>query len=278
MAPKPPLQHAEARRIISLLQPLSDERRIILVGGQAVAFWERFLEPLYGHADRDDSEWLASKDIDFEGSARSALRAAELVEGESALPKADHSTPNTGLVMYVDRDGVKREIDFIDQPYGLTARDVRNTAVEVNLPPRDDVSEATVWIMHPERCMESRVFNASGLAKTDDLALRQLKSAIRCTRQWSRFLLDSPELTSGEGVRAVLNLNERIFKRCCKHKAFRDVVLDFDIDPFEAVLIEDDRLPDQFLSGRYGQMCAQIADRLKRDRANRARAARRRAT
>jgi hypothetical protein len=41
---KPPLRHEEVQRILGLLKPLSADRSIVLVGGQAVAFWTRFLQ------------------------------------------------------------------------------------------------------------------------------------------------------------------------------------------------------------------------------------------
>jgi hypothetical protein len=42
---KPPLTYGDVRRVLHLLDPLLAERRIILVGGQAVAFWARYLAP-----------------------------------------------------------------------------------------------------------------------------------------------------------------------------------------------------------------------------------------
>jgi hypothetical protein len=44
MSAKPPLRHEEVQRILGLLEPLSVDRSIVLVGGQAVAFWTRFLQ------------------------------------------------------------------------------------------------------------------------------------------------------------------------------------------------------------------------------------------
>jgi hypothetical protein len=45
VAEEPPLRHEEVRRILRLADPLTEERRIVLIGGQAVAFWMRFLAP-----------------------------------------------------------------------------------------------------------------------------------------------------------------------------------------------------------------------------------------
>lgn len=43
---KPPLRVEEVKRVLGLLGPLSEEAQIVLVGGQALAFWSaRFAEP-----------------------------------------------------------------------------------------------------------------------------------------------------------------------------------------------------------------------------------------
>jgi len=115
--------------------------------------------------------------------------------------------------------------------------------------------------------------NAIVLGKTQHLAMRQLKASILCARLWSRYILDNEELVLDERARAVLRINERIFRRCHLEKPFRDVVHDYDVDPFDAVLVDDQRLPAAFRDRRYPQMRVLLEQRLNRDRRNRARAA-----
>jgi hypothetical protein len=250
---KPPLADAEVLRVLKVLEPLADDRAVVLVGGQAVAFWTRFLQ--------DSSSELAalaplgSKDIDFEGDARSVRRAAQLLGGRMRLPGMDDHTPNTGLVMFVDADGVEREIDFIDQPLGLKADEVRDAAVRLVLT-IDHGPTVNVWAMHPEHCMESRVYNAQSLGKTDSVAVRQLKASIVCTREWSRYSLDQD--TSPERVRSVLRMNERVFRRCLSDIAFKGLTKHLAIDPFDAVLVDHDALPIRFKQERYSQMLVQL--------------------
>lgn len=270
MPAKPPLRHEEVQRVLRLLQPLSDERRIVLVGGQAIAFWMRFLQDSFPEL----AQPLTSKDIDFEGSTQAVRRAAELLAGQMRLPTMDDHTPNTGVVLFTDADGVRREIDFIEAPLGLSARDVRETAVQLLVPGEDGAPDVPIWVMHPERCMESRIVNAVVLGKTAPLAMRQLHASIVCAHSWSRFILDERNLPLDQRVRAVLKLNERIFRKCVGDKRFRDVALDYDIHPFNAVLIDDPRLPDDARDRRYPQMQSQLKERLRRDRRNRARSAR----
>jgi hypothetical protein len=125
---KPPLRTDEVERVLGLLRPLTESTRVVLVGGQALAFWSaRFSEPA------GEISVVASKDIDFEGSADSARRAAKLLGAEVMIPSPREPSPMTGTVTFVDADGIDRSLDFIDAPRGLDAADVRETAIRVEL-------------------------------------------------------------------------------------------------------------------------------------------------
>lgn len=275
MPDKPPLTYEEVRRVLHLLDPLLADRRIVLVGGQAVAFWGRYLAPR--SLELTPAGALTSKDIDFEGSAQSVTRAATLLAGRPKIATMDDNTPNTGIVLFTDSAGIPREIDFIDAPLGLGARDVRDTAVLLALDAEAGQPPVELWVMHPERCMESRVINTTVLHTTAPLAVRQLAVSVLCAREWSSYLLDSDELPQEKRVKAVLKLNERVFKRCMLDRHFRDVLHDHDINPFHAVLAEHPLLPDRFRERRYPQMRTLLEERLRKDRRNRARAASRKA-
>lgn len=71
-------------------------------------------------------------------------------------------------------------------------------------------------------------------------------------------LLEDEMIAENERQRAVLKLNERIFKRCCEDRCFQAVHRKYDIDPFDAVL-DDERLPDGFSEKRYPQMRKRLA-------------------
>jgi hypothetical protein len=113
---KPPLRDEEVRRILGLLEPLSADRSIVLVGGQAVVFWTRFL----GERSSDVAAFtsLVSKDIDFEGSARAVRRAADLLAARVQLASIDDHTPNTGIVLFLT-------------PMALSARLTSSTSLSV---------------------------------------------------------------------------------------------------------------------------------------------------
>lgn len=255
-AAEPPLRDAEVARILSLLAPLASDRSIILVGGQAVSVWAQRLnvsDPLLS------SELLASKDIDFEGSADAARAAADLLGGRSRIPSFDHHTPLTGVVFFDDGDGIERRIDFLVSPFGLDGRDVRDTAVDIEI--GSGASPATLWLMHPQRVMDSRIANVQILGIDDPHAMAQLRTSITVARAWSQFLLDDESVVERDRVRAVLRLNERVFRNCVGELRFRQLFAERGIDPFDAVLVDDDRLPEQFRHRRYPQMASQLADR-----------------
>jgi hypothetical protein len=107
-----------------MLAPVTADPSVVLVGGQAIAYWAGILG-LVRDAATDDL--LASKDIDFEGGAEAASAAAELLQGRARFPSFDHHTPVTGVVFFDDSDGIERRIDFLAAPLGLDAGDVRAT-------------------------------------------------------------------------------------------------------------------------------------------------------
>jgi hypothetical protein len=262
VAAKPPLSEKDVEWVLRALEPLSGDRTIVLVGGQAIAFWTRFLalrSPEIGALGP-----LTSKDIDFEGSARAARQAAVLLGGTARIASLDDQTPNTGIVVFRDSEGIEREIDFINEPLGLRARDVRDTAVRVLISGGAPSIDVPLWVMHPERCMESRIYNVQILHHADEFAMRQLSASVACAREWSRFLLDDRSRSPGEAVRAVLRLNERIFRKCLRDLHFRAIYREGIVDPFDAVLVDDGQLPEEFRGRRYQQMCDRL-DRRRRE-------------
>ena len=62
-------------------------------------------------------------------------------------------------------------------------------------------------------------------------------------------------------TRVALTLNERIFTFCLKDRDGRVVDVKFGVDPFEAVVADDDHLPAQFRETRYPQMQHALAAR-----------------
>lgn len=123
MAEKPPLTYEEIRRILHRLEPLLAERRIIRVGGQAVAFWTRYLESQSGRLESESgrptaADSLTSKDIDFEGSARSVTHAATLLAAFVNSTVPDYTTRSTNSTASLDStaDGKRPRASCVPAP------------------------------------------------------------------------------------------------------------------------------------------------------------------
>jgi hypothetical protein len=128
----------------------------------------------------------------------------------------------------------------------------------------DEDRQVRIWVMHPERCMESRVHNSALTSKQTELAWRQLRASILCARAFSELLLDE---RGAAGVRDVLNLNERIF-RFAQTDRCGCLARDMGIEVFDA-LLDDERLPEKFRAIRLPQMQDGIRHLRERQRATR---------
>jgi hypothetical protein len=251
VAEPPPLTVAATRAVIARLGELTDE--IVLVGGQAVAFWAD-----YYHARESVAAVgpVNSRDIDFCGPSQAALRCAAKLGGRAKVPEPFSSTPNTGVVEFTDPDGVSRVIDFLAHPFGLDYAEVVDKAIKVRL--LDDQNQPTplhMLVMHPMHCLESRVHNVARLPGYDTpRALAQLRAAILCVREYLRDRLDA------NAIRAVLDYNERVYKVAAFDRNAIVVYERHHIDPFDAVLV-DERLPEKFHTMRLPQMRQKLADR-----------------
>lgn len=246
------------RDVEALLRRLGDSvSNIVLIGGQAVNFWaEQYLDrapELGAHGP------YTSKDIDFCGSRDSLVECARRIGGRALLPVDFDPTPNSGQLVFVDDTGTERVIDFLVQPFGLDAADVLRTSLPVEvLGDTGQPTGARFRVMHPERCLESRVHNVIGLPGYNTLtALAQARAAVVCTREFLRDLLAAGH------VRPTLDLAERIFYLAHDHPRGRAIYERNAIDPFSAVF-PDPRLPPEFNDLRYPQMVARLEARRAR--------------
>jgi hypothetical protein len=245
-----PLSLEEAERIIALLDEVVREPNVVLIGGQAVAIWTAYLQSRL--TDGLVAAHVVSGDIDFLGNRDDAQRAAKILGGRVKLAKWEDRTTLEGVATFLDSEGHERRMDFLQSAYGMNSEDIKKTAIEVDLLVGED-REVHVWVMHPERCMESRFHNSALTKKQTDLAWRQLRASIPCARAFSQLLLDE----RGEAaVRDVLKLNERIFRFAQQDRCTR-LALDRNIEALDAVL-DDKRLPEKFGTVRLPQMRERI--------------------
>lgn len=247
-----PLSYRDFKKILTKLTGAE----IVLVGGQALNIWAEYYLP--GCQELAATGPYVSKDIDFCAAPAAVIDCANRLSLEPILPKDFEPTPNTGAVIFLDEEGEERQIDFLERPFGLLPTDVFNTAIPYNLLDEDgNPTEIRIGVMHPERCMESRVHNVIGLRQNSAHALKQLRASVICAREFQKDLL-------GRGLtRLVLKLNERIFDFCLRNHNGVKVFSTTGIDPFDAVICSPE-LPEAFAKIRYPQMQARLTEKRRR--------------
>ncbi len=249
----PPLAFADVKPILRRLERIAGS--VVLVGGQAVNVWAEIYAPRVPAIDREAP--FTSKDIDFCGDVRAVRICADRLGGTSRTASMDDHTPNTGVVTFIDDLGVRRTIDFLDAPLGLRAEEVRRLAIPAEiLDAAGKPAGPPFLIMHPVQVMESRVHNAMTLPGYDSpAALKQLRLSVICAREFIR------DMVASDRIRVALTLNERILTFCLKDRDGRLVDARHGVDPFDAVVGDDQRLPARFRETRYPQMQRELAAR-----------------
>lgn len=247
-----PLSYRQAAEI--LLRLRGHESEFVLIGGQALNFWAE------QYSDRAPSLQAfgpyTSKDIDFCGQRDVVMTCASLLGGQSSFPVQPVRTEVIGKILFPMGAGDEMEIDVLRNPYGLPAEEVDRMAIPVTTVDKAG-NDVTFRVMHPVHCMESRVANVLGLPEqyNNPHGLQQMRASVVCAAEFLRELLDQGER------RAVLNLNERIF-RFATENDYGIRAPEFGAHPFEAVLV-DPRL-DEFCTKRYPQMRAIAEERQRR--------------
>jgi hypothetical protein len=242
----PPLTPADTRVVLRQLGDLT--ARIVLIGGQALAFWAEHFASRFPVV-----EPVNSSDIDFCGLRDAVALCAARLGGTPLYPEPFSPTPNVGVVMFRDSAHNERKIDFVD-PFGLDYDEVCKMAISVDVP--DGNNAVSFLVMHPVHCLESRTCNVSGLpGYRTTLGLAQLRASVICARAYLRDRLDAGD---DKAMRAVLDLNERVYRFAHSNRHAIAVFRDFQIDPFAAVLV-DDRLPIPFHDKRLPQMRETLA-------------------
>jgi hypothetical protein len=171
----------DRRREIAIRGPLLERilslagQDMVLIGGQALAFWASYHEVPAPVA-------AITKDADFLGNRVDVERLARGIGGKAIFP---HERALTLLAGQVQRDLPGDDyinIDVLFKVYGeVSAEALRKRAVKV------EIDGASFKMMHPIDVLQGRLENVHGLAdKRDEHGLAQLTLAIAMTR---KFLL-----------------------------------------------------------------------------------------
>jgi hypothetical protein len=160
---------------------------LILVGGQALAFWMNH----FG-VELPSRFAFVSADVDFlaksAGDKREVIRLAKLLGGEVVLPHAGARTALVGRAIkpLSGEGGRYYNIDVVFKIYGANEALVREAALEVQ------DRNMLFRVMHPMDVLKSRLDNLYGLAEKRqpdrlELSQMQLRVAIQVAQ---RFQLD----------------------------------------------------------------------------------------
>jgi hypothetical protein len=153
---------------------------MVLVGGQALAFWMK----RYGI---DAQGAMISNDGDALGEVRAALRLATQLQARLVLPDPSALTSLVAQLRIPVADGKVRNIDVLQVLYTISGlaksneftRRVRDNAVTVQIEPGFEIR-----VMHPLDVLESRAHNAVGLVQDKgEHVVTQAKWAIAVARE-----------------------------------------------------------------------------------------------
>jgi hypothetical protein len=218
-----------------LLGPALPKQGVVLVGGQAVNLW---LSVFRGREPSlDDVAAVTSDDVDFYGFREAALSMAEHIRGaEFQAPTIDDATPNSALILFNDKGGLQRRIDFLWSVQGLKDRRIRKTAIDVELRDREGNPTGVILpVLHPVLCVASRFHNTSTWAKYQaPRAIRQARAAIGCAKGFIREACDAGEVREAHHWIKVLGA-------LAATRVGKDVHARFGLDAFDAIP-EDERL------------------------------------
>lgn len=153
---------------------------LVLVGGQALAYWmERYeVAPPSGHpAISHDLDVLARS----AGDANEVIRLAKVLGGTPVFPSSRDLTALVGqAVRKLDND-TYLNVDVIHKIYGTDASVVRDAAITVQ------DGDLLFRVMHPLDVLKSRLDNLYGLVdKQTRLGEAQLMAAIEVARHFQQ--------------------------------------------------------------------------------------------
>jgi hypothetical protein len=233
-----PLTAEDVKKILSICSP-----RGLLVGGQALAFWADRLQ-----VERPSN--LVSgvtADADFIGDSVLATELGKRLGWKIWIPDLDDSTPQTGKVTHRTINGEIKQVDFLSGVVGLNTKDLNRRAIEMDIP---DIG--LLRVIHPIDVLDSRIQNLHLLPeKRTRAGIDQARLAVNVARAFIRGEI------AARGERVGLKFLERVADIAADIAAVR-VFLLYDIDPLQAVPLEDFRTTSALHKVRWPQIVADV--------------------
>jgi hypothetical protein len=221
--------------------------RLILVGGQAAAFWIAKYEIA-------DPRRVATKEIDVFLSERRpgvAVECAKDLSGELIIVE-EPRVPDVARVRF-SAGGVELQIDFLRSLHGVSASDLVSSKLGIV---DKRASGKILYIMHPVLALASRLFNTFELpGSLTDGNLARLRLSVEAVLAYLTDQLSTEAATRQD----VLPSIERIFGLAV-HRSGLTAWLDYAIDLLRDIPDPSDLtgcLPS-FLEKRYPQMLSVV--------------------
>jgi hypothetical protein len=220
---------------------------LILVGGQAAAFW------IAKHEIVDPGR-VTTKDIDvFLSERRSgvAVECAKDLSGELIIVK-EPRVPDVARIRF-SLGGVELQIDFLRSLHGVSASDLVSSKlgiVDRRAPGK------ILYIMHPVLAVASRLFNTFELpGRLTEENLSRLRFSVEAVRAYLTDQLSTEAVTRQD----VLPSIERIFGLAV-HRTGLTAWVDYAIDLLRGIpdLSDLTGCPPDFLEKRYPQMLSVV--------------------
>lgn len=232
--------------LFEALGKLEDPARVVLVGGQALAFWVDH----YQLAPPPTETPYLTQDADFLGLRSEAEYLARLLDAEIRVAGFDDITANTAVLQFRGPSGARLLVDFLSALIGLDTNEVRRLSVPFT---RDT---ATLRVMHPLLCLESRFHNLRVLrAKRTANGLAQARVAISVAAAYLDELLRAGEW------RLAYDAANRL-GRLAQSKSGRFVYAEYGYDPLEVV--QPERFPNEQFRTRSWPAALEKARRQRR--------------
>lgn len=163
--------------------------KMILVGGQALAFWTAYY-------DIPTPAIAITKDVDLIGTRADVTRIARGLGAKAVFPSKRALTLLKGQVLKEFSDGAYINIDVMFRVFG----DITTQAIVERSVPAENAA-GQFRVMHPLDVLQGRLENVYGLPeKQDEHGIAQLRAAIGTAR---KFLADiaSQESTGANKTR-----------------------------------------------------------------------------
>ena len=238
---------------------------LILVGGQALAFWMSRYD-----VSAPEAFAFVSRDMDFltrsAGDKEEVIRLAKILGGRAVIPHERALTALVGQAVRPLDDAQYINVDVVFKIYGANAELVRKAAVDVN------DADLMFRVMHPMDVLKSRLDNLHGLKeKQTALGQAQLEAAIRVAQRFQRSIAD--ELRPSAGARSPALRFARFIESLALSDAGRKVAERnriFVADAIEPAAMDDVGFREKKLPQLLGMMSPQRRDELAHEPSRRA--------